>query len=125
MSLHFLVVDALLAMLVLCCWLGALGAWRMRTPTEALHYLSLPAQLASLLLTIAVFLESGGSQLAWKTLFLSLFMLATNTLLGHATARAFRMRTLGHWEPRPGEVGVSGPDTPPQSGPQSESKGAQ
>lgn len=36
--------------------------WRMPTPTQALHYLALPASLGIVSLAIAVFLKTGFSQ---------------------------------------------------------------
>lgn len=93
----------LLGAAVLTCWLGAVGMWRMREPMQALHYLSLPACLGSTLITLAVFLETGNSNTAWKTLLICLMLLGVNSVITHATARAFRTRQLGHWEPKPGD----------------------
>ena len=93
----------LLGAVVLSCWIGVIGMLRMREPMQAMHYLSLPACLGSVLLTVAVFLETGNSNTAWKTLLICLLLLAANSVVTHATARAFRTRQLGHWEPRPGD----------------------
>ena len=91
---HFVVV-ALLASAVLFCWLGVLGMWRMREPMQALHYLALPASVGMVLLCVAVFLEEGVGQVALKTLLIALILLAFNSVVTHATARAFRVRALG------------------------------
>lgn len=93
----------LLALLVGVCWVGVLGMWRMREPMQALHYLSLPASLGGILLAIAVFLEDGSSPVSWKTLFIAAILLVINSVGAHATARAFRARDLGHWEPLNGD----------------------
>jgi len=93
----------LLSLLVVFCWLGVLGMWRMRQPVEALHYLALPATVGGALLVAATFLETGNSQTAWKTVIIWGVMLASNSIVAHATARAFRARELGHWEPRDGD----------------------
>lgn len=93
----------LLAVVVLSCWLGVVGMWRMREPTQALHYLSLPASAGAIALTVAVFLSQGGNQAFWKTLLITFILLAINSVVTHATARAFRARELGHWEPRAGD----------------------
>ncbi len=106
----------LLGGVVLSCWLGVLGMLRMREPMQALHYLSLPACLGSVLLTIAVFVETGNSNTAWKTLLICLSLLAVNSVVTHATARAFRTRQLGHWEPRPGDPVEIVPKKPHVSG---------
>lgn len=92
----------LLTIVVLLCWLGCLGMLRMREPTQSLHYLALPA-MGTVVLTAAVFLGTGNSSAAWKTLFISAILLAINSVVAHATARAFRTRELGHWEPRDGD----------------------
>lgn len=103
MTVHAGAEAVLLGVVVLACWLGVLGMWRMREPTQALHYLSLPASAGSIALTAAVFLEQGGNQAFWKTLLITFVLLAINSVVTHATARAFRARELGHWQPRKGD----------------------
>ena len=103
MNAKSLIEAILLAGVVLFCWLGVLGMLRMREPMQALHYLSLPACLGSIFLTVAVFVETGSSNTAWKTLLICVLLLAVNSVVTHAIARAFRTRELGHWEPRPGD----------------------
>jgi multisubunit Na+/H+ antiporter MnhG subunit len=100
---HAFIVDALLALIVLTCWLGVFGMWRMKEPTQALHYLAIPATAGSLALTIAMFVEEGLSSAPFKMLFITVILLAINSVVTHATARAFRVRELGHWEPRDGD----------------------
>ncbi len=103
MSAHHAIAESiLLALVVLAAWIGVLGMLRMREPTQALHYLSLPA-VGAILLTVAVFIETGPSQASWKTLAICFMLLAVNSVVTHATARAFRTRELGHWEPRDGD----------------------
>ncbi len=99
-----MVEAALLAVVVFSCWLGTLGMVRMREPMQSLHYLSLPACIGSVALVAAVFLRTGNSQASWKTVLICLVLLAINSVVTHATARAFRTRELGHWEPRPGDA---------------------
>ena len=103
MSAHHPIAESiLLAFVVLASWLGVLGMLRMREPTQALHYLSLPA-VGAILLTVAVFIETGASEASWKTLAICFMLLAVNSVVTHATARAFRHRQFGHWEPRDGD----------------------
>lgn len=103
MNAHHPIGEAiLLGIVVLSAWLGVIGMLRMREPTQALHYLSLPA-VGGIALTIAVFLETGPSQAFWKTLAICFMLLAVNSVVTHASARAFRTRELGHWEPRDGD----------------------
>jgi multisubunit Na+/H+ antiporter MnhG subunit len=99
---HSLPEAILLGLVVLAAWLGVLGMLRMKEPTQSLHYLSLPA-VGAIALTLAVFLETGPTQAAFKTLAIAFMLLAVNSVVTHATARAFRTRALGHWEPRPGD----------------------
>jgi monovalent cation/proton antiporter MnhG/PhaG subunit len=103
-ALHHPVAECVcLVLLVATCWIGVIGMWRMREPMQALHYLSLPASASATFLVIAVFLEEGSSQISWKTLLIALVLLAINSVGAHATARAFRARELGHWEPLNGD----------------------
>ncbi len=103
MSIHSIVINVLLGFIVLACWLGVIGMLRMREPMQALHYLTLSATIGVIALTIAVFLESGVSSTAFKTFLIAIVLLAINSVVTHATARAFRTRQLGHWEPRNGD----------------------
>jgi multisubunit Na+/H+ antiporter MnhG subunit len=102
-TIHLLLEWSLLGFVVLLCWLGVLGMWRMRQPVQALHYLSMPACGATVALTIAVFLKTGNTQAGWKTLLICFVLLAINSVVTHATARAFRVRELGHWPALPGD----------------------
>ena len=93
----------LLSGVVIACWLGVLGMWRMKEPVQALHYLSLPATAGAVLLALAVLVAQGFGQAFWKTALISAILLTSNSVVTHATARAFRARELGHWEPRDGD----------------------
>ena len=127
MTPRAIVEAVLLAIVVLSCWLGALGMWRMREPMQALHYLSLPASIGAVALTVAVFVATGNSQDSWKTLLITIILLAINSVVTHATARAFRARELGHWEPRDGDpiefVRDTTPSAPHESAPQKSAAG--
>jgi multisubunit Na+/H+ antiporter MnhG subunit len=100
---HGIAVEVMLALVVLACWLGVLGMLRMREPTQALHYLTLPSTIGILGLTAALFVETGWSSIAFKTLLIAMVLLGINSVVTHATARAFRTRELGHWEPLDGD----------------------
>ena len=103
MSLHAILVDVFLILTVLACWIGAVGMVRMKEPIQAMHYLALPASIGAICLTVAVFLKTGPGSIAFKTLLIALVLLAINSVVAHATARAFRTRELGHWQPRDGD----------------------
>lgn len=103
MTAHSIVENGMLVVVVLTCWLGVVGMWRMREPIQALHYLSLPATLGAFGLAIAVFWADGANQAFWKTLLIACVLFAINSVVAHATARSFRARELGHWEPLDGD----------------------
>lgn len=103
MSAHHPIIESiLLGIVVLSAWLGVIGMLRMREPTQSLHYLSLPA-VGAIALTIAVFVETGPTQASWKTVAICVLLLAVNSVVTHASARAFRGREIGHWQPREGD----------------------
>lgn len=101
MTFHLFEIN-LLGAIVLLCWLGVLGMWRMKEPIQALHYLSLPTT-GAMLLAVAVLVSQGIGQAFWKVILIALILLASNSVVTHATARAFRAKELGHWEPRDGD----------------------
>jgi len=94
------IIAALLTLVVLSCWIGALGAWRMHKPMQALHYLALPTGAGALSLVVAVVLETGWGTTAAKMIAISAILIVTNAVGAHAAARAFRVRKLGYWQPR-------------------------
>ena len=98
-----ILTDALLGITVLSCWIGVVGMLRMREPMQAMHYLGLPASIGVIALTGAVLSQTGLSSTALKTALIAVVLLAINSVVAHATARAFRARQLGHWEPRDGD----------------------
>lgn len=98
---HRIVIEGLLALTCLSCWIGVLGMVRMRDPYQALHYLGVPAIVGIGALTIAIFAQTGGSQASWKSLLILGIFMASNAVGTHAAARAFRERQKGHWEPDP------------------------
>jgi monovalent cation/proton antiporter MnhG/PhaG subunit len=103
MNIHALVIDTLLGLVVVACWLGVIGMLRMHEPTQALHYLTLPATVGVFALVLGVFLETGPAFAAFKTLLIAVILFAINAVVTHATARAFRTRELGHWQPQDGD----------------------
>ncbi len=103
MTFHIMLAEILLGITVLSCWIGVIGMLRMREPMQALHYLGLPASLGVVALTGAVLVETGISSTTLKTALIAVILLGINSVVAHATARAFRTRELGHWEPRDGD----------------------
>ena len=103
MNARNIVEAILLAGTVASCWIGVFGMLRMREPTRALHYLTLPACFGSMLLVLAVFVHTGFSRYAWKTVIICLILLTVNSVVTYATARAFRSREKGRWKLLPGD----------------------
>jgi multisubunit Na+/H+ antiporter MnhG subunit len=103
MTASHIAQAVLLTLVVVSCWLGVLGVCRMRDATQALHFITIPAVVGSVALTAAVFVAKGNTLAGWKMLLISLIMVALNSVGMHASARAFRARELGHWEPRDGD----------------------
>lgn len=103
MSAKSIVEAVLLGIMVLCCWIGSLGMLRMRDPFQKLHYASLPASVGVVALTVAVWISAGWNQASWKMMLIAFVLFGINSVGAHATARAFRARQLGHWEPRDGD----------------------
>ena len=96
-------VDVLLGLTVVCVWLGCMGMVRVRRPIQGLHFVGLPGAMGTMLLSAAMFLQEGSTVLSWKTLLIAIVMLGINSVVAHATARAFRVREVGHWEHRRGD----------------------
>jgi multisubunit Na+/H+ antiporter MnhG subunit len=103
MSAQSVAIGVLLGIVVLACWVGVAGMLRMRHPVQALHFVAFPATAGGFALVIAVFLEGGFSSTAFKALLIAFVLLGINSVVAHATARAFRPRELGHWEPLDGD----------------------
>ena len=103
MTRHNFFEAFLLASVVASCWIGVVGMLRKRVPMQALDYLSLPACSGSLFLVAAVFVHTGSSSAAWKTVAICLVLLAINSIVTHATARALRSREMGYWKLLPND----------------------
>lgn len=83
-----LLVYAAVAVSFLSAWLML----RMKDEYQMMHFLSPPASVSVILITIAIFLQQGRKPESFKALFIITVLLAMNTVVTHATARAFRIR---------------------------------
>jgi monovalent cation/proton antiporter MnhG/PhaG subunit len=92
-----LAVAALLALGIAVTWLSCLGVLLMRDPYDRLHYTAPAAALAPVLIAAAVVVEQGLSAAGIKAVLIALVLVGTNPVLGHATARAARIREHGQW----------------------------
>lgn len=85
---------------LICSWLML----RMRDEYQMMHFISPPASVSAILITIAIFVQRGARPESFKAVFITLILLLMNSVVTHATARAFRIRDVrGHWKPRDGE----------------------
>lgn len=92
MSSSSIAIVILLAIGALFCVIGVVGMWRMREPTQALHYMNLPATVGIACVTVAVLLQTGFSSALIKSSVIALILLSINSVVTHATARAFYIR---------------------------------
>jgi monovalent cation/proton antiporter MnhG/PhaG subunit len=97
-------MEIMLAICVLSSLICCLGMVFMEDLYERLHYMATVTTVSSFCLLMAVVLEEGWGQAAIKMCLIFLFLLFTNAVLTHATARAARVRTFGRW--------LQGPDGP-------------
>jgi monovalent cation/proton antiporter MnhG/PhaG subunit len=103
-----LAVLVLLAFGVGVTLLSCLGVLVMRDPYDRLHYTGPAAVLAPVAIAAAVVLEEQLSAAGIKALLIALVLVVTNPVLGHATARAARIRQFGEWRVREEERNEGG-----------------
>jgi monovalent cation/proton antiporter MnhG/PhaG subunit len=111
-----IVIEVLLAAAVLVTLVSVLGMWRMSDPYQRMHYIAPPASLSAIFITVAIFLQQGMKAECFKALFTTLVLIAMNTAVTHAAARAFRIAEVKNWDPARGEeVPVKSGDEPVRS----------
>ncbi len=81
----------------------------MRDLNERLHFIAPLATVSAVLITAAVIVEAHLTAAGIKAILTTLLLVATNTILTHATARAARVREFGHWVIRPEEREAAAP----------------
>ncbi len=96
-------VEVLLAIAVVTALLCCLGLLVMPDFYERLHYMASVTTVSAFAVLIAVVIQEGWGQATIKTILVCLVLLLINAILTHATARAARVRALGHWTPDPSE----------------------
>jgi monovalent cation/proton antiporter MnhG/PhaG subunit len=94
-------VDALLAAAVLVALLSCLGVLAMSDVYERLHFLTPLGVVMPPLVALAVLIREGVSQQAVKAALVAVALCVSSPVLGHATARAARIRERGDWRPPP------------------------
>jgi multisubunit Na+/H+ antiporter MnhG subunit len=86
--------------------IALLSSWlmlRMKDEYQMLHFMAPPASLSVIFITVAIFLQQGLKPESFKALFTVGVLIVMNSIVTHATARAFRIREIGSWEPLEGE----------------------
>jgi multicomponent Na+:H+ antiporter subunit G len=103
MNAATIAIQVLLAFAVVVALLCCLGILVMKDFYERLHYMAPVATVSAFCILLAVLIQTGWGQATIKTALVFLVLLFMNAVLTHATARAARIRTLGHWTPDPNE----------------------
>jgi monovalent cation/proton antiporter MnhG/PhaG subunit len=103
MNAHQLAIEVLLWIAVVSIAVSVLGMLLMKDFFEKLHYMGTVAAISAGCILAAVCLQEGWGQAAIKTILVFAIGLLMNAVLTHATARAARVRNLGHWTPNPDE----------------------
>jgi len=101
MSAATIAVEVLVWVAVLTCLICCLGIVVMKDFFERLHYMATVSTVATVALLIAVVIQQGWGQAAIKMSLIVVVLFLMNAVLTHATARAARVRELGHWQPAP------------------------
>jgi len=96
-------VAVLLALSLAVALFSCIGLTFVRGYFNRLHYLAPVTTVSTTLLLAAVVVKYGWSQAAIKMFLIWGVLLLINSVLTHATARAARVRKLGHWTPDPKE----------------------
>jgi monovalent cation/proton antiporter MnhG/PhaG subunit len=96
-------VEIVLATGIVIALVCCLAVAVMKNHYERLHFMAPVSTVSVTLILIAVIVEEGWGQAAIKMVLILLALVFTNAVLAHATARAARVRDLGHWQPAEGE----------------------
>ncbi len=96
-------VTVLLAIAVIVALICCLGLVLMKDFYERLHYMATVSTISSVCVLAAVVVQEGWGQATLKTIVIVLVLFFMNATLTHATARAARVRQLGHWTADPEE----------------------
>ena len=76
---------------------STLGVLVMRNAYDRLHYTAPATALGPLAIAAAIVLRESFNHAGVNAILVAVFMLVTNPLLSHATARAARIRQHGQW----------------------------
>jgi monovalent cation/proton antiporter MnhG/PhaG subunit len=93
-------VDVLLGVAVAVSILSSIGIAAMRDPYQRLHFISPPATVSALCVTVAILLGEKQKQAGGKAALVAFVLYFMNAVVTHATARAHFVREKGSWPPR-------------------------
>lgn len=94
---HPILTSILLVAAVLLAILCALGVLVMRDAYQRLQYSAPVVGVSMGLIVVAIWIEDGQWQSRIKATLIWAILFFTNAILSHATARAVRIRQVGHW----------------------------
>ncbi|HWG74133.1 MAG TPA: monovalent cation/H(+) antiporter subunit G [Acidimicrobiales bacterium] len=92
-------MDLLLGLAVVVALASCLGVLVMPDVYRKLHFLTPIGMVAPVLVALAVMVQKGYYEDTTETWLAVLFVVMGAPVLGHATARAARIRELGDWRP--------------------------
>lgn len=98
-----LVIEVVVYTAVLIALLSSWLMLRMKDEYQMMHFMSPPASLSAILITVAIFLQQGLKPESFKALFTVGALILMNSIVTHVTARAFRIREIESWKPLEGE----------------------
>jgi monovalent cation/proton antiporter MnhG/PhaG subunit len=101
MGKYHLIVQILLGIAVLSTLIVSFGILSFRDAYQRLHLSALITGIASPLIAIAYWLDSADFQARIKVLLIVFLLFFMNSVLTHATARAYRIWKTGHFEIKP------------------------
>ena len=103
MTYHPIATSILLGLAVLIALICAVGLMVMRDPLQRLHFSAPIVSLSAMFIAAAVWLENFDPQARIKSVLIAVVLFVMNSILTHATAKAVRIRDVGHWDVRRAE----------------------
>lgn len=100
MSVSHLLTIILLAIGVVAIGLSAIGILMVRDFYERLHYMGPAGSVGVVAIACALLIQDSFSSAGIKVILIALFLVVSNSILAHATARAGRLHQLGDWKPQ-------------------------
>jgi monovalent cation/proton antiporter MnhG/PhaG subunit len=94
---HPILIGVLLGLAVALCVLCAVGLCVARDPYQRLQFCAPVASVAMPIFALAVWIDDPNWQSRIKATLIAIALLLMNSVISHATARAVRIREIGHW----------------------------